>query len=324
MSARPRIVVLDDYERMMRRCADWTAVDRVADVTVHHEKLRGEALLAALCEADAIAVVRDRTPFRADLLAQLPKLRYLVYTGVRNTQLEMAAFAACGIPVSHTEKDPGKDSTCEHAWALILAASRRLEAGMALVRAGRWRDGGPLAAILRGQRLGLIGFGEIGQRVGQVGKAFGMEVVTWSPHMTPERAAAGGATAVSLEELLATSKVVSLHLVPSEATRKLLDATRLATMRADSILVNTSRSTLIDMAALPAALDAGRPGLAALDVFDEEPLPAGFPLAKHPNAVLTPHVGFVAAPVYEKFAGGMVECLTAWLERRPLVRVLAT
>jgi phosphoglycerate dehydrogenase-like enzyme len=324
MSARPRIVVLDDYEQAMRRCADWSAIDKVADVTVHHEKLRGEALLAAIGDADAIAVVRDRTPFKADLLARLPKLRYLVYTGVRNTQLDAAAFAARGIPVSHTERDFGKDSTCEHTWALILAASRRLEANMALVRTGKWRDGGPLAAILKGERLGLVGFGEIGQRVGEVGRAFGMEVVTWSPHMTPERAAAGGAIAVSLEELLATSKVASLHLVPSETTRKLLDARRLATMRADSILVNTSRSTLIDMAALPAALEAGRPGIAALDVFDEEPLPAGFALAKMPNVVLTPHVGFVAAPVYEKFAGGMVECLEAWLAGKPLVRPLAT
>ena len=115
----------------------------------------------------------------------------------------------------------------------------------------------------------------------------------------------------------------SLHLVPSEATRKLLDAARLATLRPDSILVNTSRSTLVDMAALPAALEAGRPGIAALDVFDEEPLPADFALRGLPNVVLTPHVGFVAQPVYEKFAGGMVECLAAWLEARPLPRVLA-
>ena len=323
MSARPSIVVLDDYEQAMRRYADWSAVDGRADVTVHHEKLRGEALHAAIADADAIAVVRDRTPFKAELLARLPKLRYLVYTGARNTQLDAAAFAARGIPVSHTEKDPGKDSTCEHTWALILAAARRLEANLALVREGRWRDGGPLATILRGERLGLVGFGEIGQRVGLVGRAFGMEVVTWSPHMTPERAAAGGAKAVSLEELLATSKVVTLHLVPSEATRRLLDAGRLATMRPDAILVNTSRSTLVDMEALPAALAAGRPGIAALDVFDEEPLPADFPLRGLPNVVLTPHVGFVARPVYEKFARGMVECLEAWLEGRPLVRVLA-
>lgn len=162
----------------MRRCADWSAIDRAADVTVHHRKLRGDDLLAAIGEADAIAVVRDRTPFKADLLAKLPKLRYLVFTGARNTQLDAAAFAARAIPVSHTEKDPGKDSTAEHTWALILAASRRLEAGLAMVREGRWRDGGPLAAILKGERLGLIGFGEIGQRVGRVGAAFGMEVVT--------------------------------------------------------------------------------------------------------------------------------------------------
>jgi len=317
-----RIVVLDDYEQAMRRLADWAAIDRKAEVTVHHEKLRGDALLAAIAQADAIAVVRDRTPFRAELLAQLPKLRYLVYTGVRNTQLDAKAFAARGIPVSHTEKDPGKDSTAEHTWALILAASRRLEASLAMVRAGRWRDGGALATILRGDRLGLVGFGEIGQRVGEVGKAFGMEVVTWSPHMTPERASAGGATCVSLDELLATARVVSLHLVPSEATHRLLDARRLAAMRPDSILVNTSRSTLIDMAALPAALAAGRPGTAALDVFDEEPLPADFALRQRANVVLTPHVGFVALPVYVKFARGMVECLQAWLDGGPLVRTL--
>lgn len=322
MSARPRIVVLDDYERAMRSHADWSAIDAKADVSVHHEKLRGEALLAAIAQADAIATVRDRTPFRAELLAKLPKLRYLVFTGARNTQLDAAAFAARGIPVSHTGKDPGKDSTCEHAWALILAAARRLEASLALVRQGRWRDGGPLATLLRGDRLGLVGFGEIGQRVGKVGAAFGMEVVTWSPHMTPERAAAGGAKAVSLEELLATSKVVSLHLVPSEATGKLVDAARMATMRGDAILVNTSRSTLIDMEALPAALRAGHPGMAALDVFDEEPLPEGFALARLPNVVLTPHLGFVAAPVYERFAEGMVECLEAWLDGHAPVRAL--
>jgi len=149
-----------------------------------------------------------------------------------------------------------------------------------------------------------------------------MEIVTWSPHMTPERAAAGGAKASSLEELLATSKVVSLHLVPSEATRKLIDAARLATMRPDAILVNTSRSALVDMAALPAALDAGRPGTAAIDVFDEEPLPPGHALASHPRAVLTPHTGFVARQVYRKFAGGVVECLEAWLAGKPVVREL--
>jgi phosphoglycerate dehydrogenase-like enzyme len=321
VSARPKIVVLDDYEQAMRREADWSAIDAVADVAVHHEKLRGDALLAAIAGADAIALVRDRTPFDAALLARLPKLRYFVFTGARNTQLDARAFAARAIPVSNTGKDPGKDGTAEHTWALVLAAAKRLESQFALVRAGQWRDGGELSVILRGERFGLIGFGEIGQRVGRVAEAFGMEVVTWSPHMTPERAAAGGAKAVSLEELLATSKVASLHLVPSESTRRLLDAARLATMRPDAILVNTSRSALVDMGALAAALDAGRPGTAALDVYDEEPLPAGFALASHPRAVLTPHTGFVSQQVYRKFAGGIVECLGAWLAGAPLVRV---
>jgi phosphoglycerate dehydrogenase-like enzyme len=178
-----------------------------------------------------------------------------------------------------------------------------------------------LPQVLTGQRLGIIGLGDIGQRVGKVGAAFGMEVVTWSPHMTPERATQGGAKSVSLEELLSTSKVVSLHLVPAEATRKLLDAERLATMRPDSILVNTARSALIDMVALEKALQAGRPGIAALDVYDDEPLAANHPLLARANVVLTPHLGFVNDPVFAKFGPGVVENLMNWLEGRPLVRV---
>src|ERR1700752_2343718 len=141
--------------------------------------------------------------------------------------------------------------------------------------------------------------------------------------MTPERAAEGGAKAVSLEELLSTSKVVSLHLVPSDETRKLLNAERLATMRTDSILANTARSALIDMAALAAELDAGRPGIAALDVFGDDPLAAGFDLAKRRNVVLSPHLGFVNDPVFAKFGPGVVENLMNWLEGRPLARVVA-
>ena len=140
--------------------------------------------------------------------------------------------------------------------------------------------------------------------------------------MTAERAAAKGAAAVSLDELLATSKVVSLHLVPSAATRHLLNAERLASMRADALLVNTSRAALIDMAALAHALAEGRPAMAALDVFDEEPLPADHPLRKSHNVVLTPHLGFVAEPVFERFAAGVVECLGAWLRSEPLPREL--
>ena len=315
----PRIVVLDDYEDSLRRTADWSRIESLADVRVHTARLRGEALLEAIRDADAIVVVRDRTPFPAELLAQLPRLALFVFTGTRNTQIDAQAFAARGITVAHTEMGDSKASTTEMTWALILAAAKRLEAYLALVRQGGWRDAGALPAVLAGERLGLVGFGAIGRKVGEVGRAFGMELVAWSPNMTPQRAAEGGAQAVALEELLATSKVVSLHLVPSAATRRLIDAPRMATMRRDAILVNTARSALVDMAALDAALAAGRPGCAALDVFDDEPLPAGFALAARPNVVLTPHLGFVNEPVFAKFGPGVVEALEAWLrgERPP-------
>lgn len=318
--SRPRIVVLDDYEDSLRRTADWSGIQSRAEVTFHTQRLRGEALLGAISEANAIVVVRDRTPFRAELIAKLPNLKLFVFTGARNTQYDAAAMAARGIAVGHTEMGESKASTTELTWALILAAAKRLEAYMALVREGRWRDGKGLPQVLSGDRLGLIGLGGIGAKVAQVGAGFGMEVVTWSPHMTPQRAAEGGARSVPLEELLSSSKVVSLHLVPSEATRKLLDAGRLALMRSDSILVNTARSALIDMAALEKALEAGRPAVAALDVYDDEPLPHDYALAKRENVVLTPHLGFVNDPVFSRFGPGVVDSLQAWLDGRPLPR----
>ena len=318
---KPRIVVLDDYEDSLRKTVDWSPVQKLADVEFHTERLRGEALLAAVKEAEAVVLIRDRTPFKADLLAKMAKLELFIFTGGRNTQLDFAALAARKIPVANTEMSDSKAATAEMNWALILAAAKRLEAYMGLLRKGGWRDGKGLPQVLTGQRLGIIGLGDIGQRVGKVGAAFGMEVVTWSPHMTPERAAQGGAKSVPLDELLSTSKVVSLHLVPAEGTRKLLNAERLALMRADSILVNTARSALIDMAALEQALEKGRPGIAGLDVYDDEPLAADHPLLKRQNVVLTPHLGFVNDPVFAKFGPGVVENLLNWLEGRPLVRV---
>lgn len=320
--SKPRVVVLDDYEDSLRKTADWGPVQARAEVEFHTERLRGEALLAAVKDANAIVLIRDRTPFKADLLGKMPKLQLFVFTGGRNTQLDFAELERRGIPVTNTEMSDSKAATAELNWALILAAAKRLEAYMALLRRGQWRDGKGLPQVLSGQRLGIIGLGDIGTRVARVGQALGMEVVTWSPRMTPERAAQGGAKAVSLEELLASSKVVSLHLVPAEATRKLLNAERLATMREDSILVNTARSALIDMAALGKALDAGRPAIAALDVYDDEPVTSAHPLLGRDDVVLTPHLGFVNDPVFAKFGPNVVENLMAWLEGRPLPRVL--
>ncbi len=321
-TGRPRIVVLGDAEQALRRLGDWRAIDAQADVVVHHLPLHGPALVSALQDADAVVLLRDRTPFDAALLAALPKLRYLVFTGTRNTTLDLAALAARQIPVSHTEWGPSKDSTCELTWALILAATRQLEQQTARLRQGQWRSSqpAPLAGVLHGQTLGLVGLGEIGGRVAKVGQALGMKVVAWSPRMTAERAGQHGATAVTLEQLLASAKVVSLHLVPTPLTRHLLNAERLALMRPDSLLVNTSRSALVDAAALVAALQKGQPGFAALDVFDAEPLPLDDPLRQLPNVLLTPHLGFVTEPVFQRFAAGVTECLQAWLVGQPLVR----
>jgi phosphoglycerate dehydrogenase-like enzyme len=318
---RKRIVVLDDYEDSLRETVDWAPVQARADVEFHTERLRGDALLAAVKDAHAIVLIRDRTPFNSDLLGRMRNLELFIFTGGRNTQLDFAALAARNIPVANTEMSDSKAATCEMAWALILAAAKRLEEYLALLRRGGWRDGKGLPQVLTGQRLGLVGFGDIGQKVAKVGAAFGMELVTWSPHMTDERAAQGGAKSVTLDELLSTSKVVSLHLVPAEATRKLLNAERLALMRPDSILVNTARSALVDMAALEKALDAGRPGIAALDVYDDEPVAADHPLLRRRNVVLSPHLGFVNDPVFAKFGPGVVENLMNWLEGRALVRV---
>jgi phosphoglycerate dehydrogenase-like enzyme len=317
-----RVVVLDDYEDSLLRTADWSGVRARAEVVHHTVRLRGEELVDAVKDADAVVVVRDRTPFHAGLLARMPKLKLFIFTGGRNTQLDFAELARRNIPVANTEMSDSKPATCEITWTLILAAAKRLEEYLAMLRAGGWRDGQGLPQVLKGQRLGLIGFGAIGQMVGKVGQAFGMELVTWSPHMTPERAAEGGAKSVSLEELLSTSKVVSLHLVPSEATRKLLNAERLATMRPDSILANSARSALIDMKALGEALDKGRPGIAALDVYDVEPLPLSDPLRSAPNVVLTPHLGYVTEETYRVFYGDAAEDIVAFSKGAP-VRVLS-
>ena len=324
-TTRAQISIVGDTEQALRRLGDWQAIDAQADVTVHPAGLTGEKLISALFNADAVVLLRDRTPFDAALLAALPKLRYLVFTGTRNATLDLTALAARGIPVSHTEWGPSKESTCELTWSLILAATRQLEPQIALLRSGEWRphSAEPLASVLHGQTLGLIGLGEIGSRVAKVGQALGMKVITWSPRMTPERAALHGATAVTLENLLSTAKVVSLHLVSTPLTHHLLNAEKLALMRPDSLLVNTSRSALINSAALVKALEKGQPGFAALDVFDVEPLPMNDPLRQLPNVLLTPHLGFVTEEVFQSFADGVTQCLQAWLEGRPLVRVLA-
>lgn len=258
-------------------------MDQKSKITIHHEPLRDEALYEAVKDADAIAIVRDRYPFNEAMIARLPKLKFLMFTGERNGTLEASALVSRNIPIACTPGGPSKETTAELTWALILGASKRLIEQNRLISSGGWRDELSLLPMLSGDCLGIMGLGAIGSRVARVGAAFGMEVVTWSPRMTPERAAVENAKAVSLDELLQTSKVVSMHLVAGPGTKGLISADQLALMRPDSILVNTSRSALINMSDLQKALAAGRPGQAAVDVFDIEPLPEKDALCNTPN-----------------------------------------
>ena len=315
---QPNIVILGDYERALRRYSQWEKLDRLANVTIHHEPLRDEALYEAVKDADAIAIVRDRSPFNEAMIARLPKLKFLMFTGERNGTLDSAALIARNIPIGVTPGGPSKETTAELTWALILGASKRLVEQNKLISSGGWRDELSVLPMLAGERLGVMGLGSIGSRVARVGAAFGMEVVTWSPRMTPERAAVENAKSVSLEELLKTSKIVTMHLVAGPGTKGLISADQLALMRPDSILVNTSRSALINMADLQNALKAGRPGQAAVDVFDLEPLPENDPLRNTPNLLVTPHLGFIAEPIFETFSKGITQTLEAWLENRSI------
>jgi phosphoglycerate dehydrogenase-like enzyme len=314
----PNIAILGDYERALRRFSNWEKLDQLAKLTFHDQPLRDEALYEAVKDADAIAIVRDRSPFNEAMIARLPKLKFLMFTGERNGTLDANALLSRNIPVAVTLGGPSKETTAELTWALILGASKRLVEENKLIASGGWRDELSVLPMLAGERLGVMGLGSIGSRVARVGAAFGMEVVTWSPHMTPERAAVENAKAVSLEELLKTSKVVTMHLVAGPGTKGLLSADQLSLMRPDAILVNTSRAALIDMADLQKALAIGRPRQAAVDVFDIEPLPESDPLRNTPNLLVTPHLGFIAEPIFEVFSTGITQTLEAWLEGRPV------
>ena len=319
---RKKIVVLDDLENSYKKLADWSKVEAQADVHIFQEPLHGDALLKVLKDAQAVVLMRDRTSFKEDVIKQLPLLEYLVFTGTRNAALDVDALRQRQIPISHTGWGPSKNSTSELTWALILGLKKQLVNQNNLINDQQWRNEHSLLPVLQGQTLGLIGLGEIGQRVAKVAVAFGMKVLTWSPNMTSERAEAIGAHSVSLDELLQQSDIVSLHIIASSSTKGMINKDKLALMKKEAILVNTSRAVLVDTAALVNSLNQGSIGGAAVDVFNIEPLPADHPLRKTPNTLLTPHLGFVAEPVFTTFAKDVVECLEAWLNGQPTIRPL--
>lgn len=305
-----KVAVLDDYQGVALTCADWSAVQAQAEVTVFRDTLTGlDALVERLRDFEIICAMRERTPFPKALLERLPKLKLLVTTGQRNAAIDVAAAKALGVPVCGTPSSAHAAS--ELTWALIMAAARRLDVENRAFREGGWQLG--LGRELKGATLGIVGLGRLGGQVAAYGHAFGMRLIAWSQNLTPERAAECGAEAVDKETLFREADFVTLHLKLSDRSHGLVDGAALALMKPDAWIVNTSRGPIIDRGALLAALKEERIGGAALDVFDEEPLPADDELRRLDNVVATPHVGYVTRENYRQMYRITAENITAFL-----------
>jgi phosphoglycerate dehydrogenase-like enzyme len=313
-----RVAILDDYQNVARRMADWTSLSAGTDVVVFADHLSDPGAVAArLADFEAVIAMRERTPFPKTLIERLPKLKLLVTTGMRNASIDVAAALERKIVVCGTAGLPYP--TAELTWGLILALFRRIPAEDRATREGRWQISCGLG--LNGKTLGVVGLGGLGSRVAKIGRAFEMDVIAWSQNLTAARASEIGATLVTKDELLARSDVVSIHLVLGDRTRKLLGAREIAQMKPTAYLINTSRGPIVDEAALVAALRQGKLAGAGLDVYDEEPLPLDHPLRNLPNTVITPHLGYVTEEGYRIFYGQALEDVKAWLAGQP-VRVL--
>ncbi|QRE75857.1 D-2-hydroxyacid dehydrogenase family protein [Methylobacterium aquaticum] len=313
-----RVAVLDDYQGVAAGLVDWGGLGPEVAVDFLSEPVPRAEAAARLAPYTVLCLMRERMPLDAELIAALPALRLVVFTGGRNPSVDTAALQARGITVCNTRNGEGGIATAELTVALMLACARHLPREFANMAGGRWQE--TLGEGLEGRTLGLVGLGRIGARVAAVGRALGMRVTAWSPNLTHARAEAGGADLVSREALFAESDVVSLHMVLAASTRGIVGQAEIARMRKGAILINTSRGPLIDEAALIAALRENRIR-AGLDVFDREPLPADHPLRGLPNAVLTPHLGYVTGSTFRMFYEDTVEAIAAWRRDAP-VRVV--
>jgi phosphoglycerate dehydrogenase-like enzyme len=315
-----RLAVLDDYQDVARRYADFASLPAHADVVVFRDHLQDEGALAArLSDFDAIIAMRERTPFTRSLLVALPRLKLLITTGMRNASIDVAAAHERGVVVCGTEGLPYP--TAELTIGLILALARKIPLEDRATREGAWQVS--VGTGLSGKTLGLLGLGRLGSRVARVGLAFDMRVIAHSQNLTPARAAEHGAELVSFDSLLSESDVLSVHLVLSERTRGLIGERELSKMKPSALLINTSRGPIIDEGALVGALEARTIAGAALDVFDEEPLPSAHALRRLDNTVITPHLGYVTDETYRIFYGQALEDVAAYLRGEPIRTIAA-
>jgi phosphoglycerate dehydrogenase-like enzyme len=314
-----RIAILNDWQDVALKSADWSVLPPDAEITVFHEALpEDEAKRAeALQPFDVICMMRERTAMPRSLLERLPNLKLLNTTAMGNRTTDMAAAKELGITVCGT--GGAGNGTAELTWGLIIGLARHVHAEYDAMRRGKWQL--TLGDDLIGHTLGLLGLGNIGARVAKVGQAFGMDVVAWSQNLTAERAEAAGVRLVTKQQLFEQADYLSIHLVLGDRTRGLVGADDLARMKPAAYLVNTSRGPIVEEAALLDALRHRRIAGAGLDVYDAEPLPVDHPLLSLDNVLLTPHLGFVTRDAYAKFYGDTVENVVAFLKGSP-IRVL--
>jgi D-3-phosphoglycerate dehydrogenase len=308
------VVIPDDYQDAVRGL-DCFAKLAGHEVTIFNDTVvDADALAQRFATADALVLVRERTPITDDLLARLPRLKLISQTGKGTAHIDVDACARRGVEVAVGTGSPY--APAELTWALVLAAMRRIPQEIASMREGRWQS--HFGRTVRGRTLGIWGYGKIGTLVASYGRAFGMNVLAWGREGSLSRAQADGyATASGKSELFERSDVLSLHLRLTGETRGIVTSEDLARMNSDALLVNTSRAELIEPDALERALRAGCPGFAAVDVYEQEPvLDPSHPLLAMHNAVCTPHLGYVEKDSYELYFGQAFDAVVAFASRQ--------
>ena len=313
-----KLAILDDYQRVALDLADWSALPGDVEITVFDDNLAElDAVAARLAPFEVLAAMRERTPFPRALFEKLPNLKLLVTTGMRNGAIDLRAAADHGVTVCGTGGQT--EATVEMIWALIQAVVRHLPQEDRATRAGNWQVS--VGKTLAGRTLGLVGLGRLGARTAAIANFFNMRVIAWSENLTADRARECGAELVSKAELFAQSDIVSIHLILSKRSRGLIGAADLALMKPDAYLVNTARGPIIDEAAMLDVLRQGRIAGAALDVYDQEPLPKEHPLLGLDNVIVSPHMAYVTEENLRQFHVETVEDIAAWLNGQP-IRVL--
>jgi phosphoglycerate dehydrogenase-like enzyme len=305
-----KIAILDDYQNVGLKMTDWSALSGRAEIAVFNDHVADpSALVERLLPFEVVCVMRERTPLPREVLERLPRLKLIASTGSRNPSIDMEAAKELGITVNATGYR--SSPTIELTWALLLASVRGI-----VQENNSIRDGGCQKSVgqdLEGTTLGVVGLGSIGGQVARIGLAFGMKIIAWSQNMTPEIAEAAGARLVSKDELFRQADIVTIHLILSGRTRGIVGATELGLMKPTSRLINTSRGPIVDEASLIRALRSHAIAGAAIDVFDQEPLPLEHPFRSMDNVLTTPHVGYVTEGLYRMFYADTVANISAWL-----------